>query len=166
SIGAVLAATPHRVTEQEQAQALVAADAWSFNGGEATFHCNPSLLALYEAIDVMNGYHIIVREHNAVSAPIQPKQAAGIRFAARDGALTRFVDGAIHVDGRFHVNLPDGSRLDYDGFEVRVSPVNPMHLDVIGNDGQVWFYVNHMMWEVIDDNTRFHLRAADLNATH
>lgn len=166
SIGAALAATPDSLTDQEKREALVAADAWSFNGGTATLRFNTSLLELFGVSVGAPGDVLAFREHDAVSSEMAIREQGGIRFAARDGALTRFVDGSIHVDGRFHVNLPDGSRIDYDGFEVRVSPINPMHLDVIGNDGEVWFYVNHMMWEVVDDNTRFHLRAADLNATH
>jgi hypothetical protein len=166
SISAALAATPDTLTEQEQAKALVAAEAWSFNGGEATLRFNTSLLELYGVTVSAPGDVLTHREHDAVSAVMPIRQEAGIRFAARDGSLTRFVDGELRIDGRFNVTLPDGGRLDYDGFTVRVSPVNPMHLDVIGNDGKVWFYVNHMMWETIDDNTRFHLRAADLNATN
>ncbi len=162
----VRAATPDQLSEQELRQSLVAADAWSFNGGEATLRFNTSLLELHGISVGAPEQTLTYREHDAVSAPMPIRPEDGIRFAARDGSLTRFVDGSIHVDGQFHVDLPDGSRLDYDGFEVRVSPINPMHLDVIGNDGQVWFYVNHMMWETIDDDTRFHLRAADLNATH
>ncbi|MCK9488581.1 MAG: hypothetical protein M0Q42_04125 [Xanthomonadales bacterium] len=162
----VRAATPDQLTEQEAARALVAAEAWSFNGGEAMLRFNTSLLEMHGISVGAPEQMLAYREHDAISAPMPIRPENGIRFAARDGALTRFVDGSLHVDGQFHVDLPDGSRLDYDGFEVRVSPINPMHLDVIGNDGQVWFYVNHMMWETIDDDTRFHLRAADLNVTH
>src|SRR5690606_37764376 len=106
SIGAALAATPDQLTEQEQRQALVAADAWSFNGGEATLRFNTSLLELFGVTVAAPGDVLTFREHDAVSSAMPIRQEGGIRFAARDGALTRFVDGAIHVDGRFHVNLP------------------------------------------------------------
>ena len=147
------AATPDQLTPGEEARALVAAEAWSFNGGTAALRFNTSLLEPFGLIVGAPGQLLTFREHDAVSAAMPIRAEGGIRFAARDGSLTRFVDGSIHVDGSFHVDLPDGSRLDYEGFEVRVSPLNPMHLDVIGNDGKVWFFVNHMMWETIDDDT-------------
>src|SRR5690606_5279891 len=140
--------------------ALVAAEAWSFNGGEATLRFNTSRLELYGVTISAPGNLLTFREHDAVSARMPIREEGGIRFAARDGSLTRFVDGSIHVDASFRVNLPDGSSIDYDGFEVRVSPVNPLSLDIIGNDGKVWFFVNHMMWETVEDNTLFLLRAA------
>lgn len=165
SIGAALAATPDQLTDAERAAGMVAADVWSFNGGEATLRFNTSLLELY-GIDVEAPGVLTRREHDAVTSTLPVRPVDGIRFAAREGVLTQFVGGVLQVDATFRVLLPGGERLDYDGFQVRVSPVNPMHLDIVGNDGQVWLYVNHMMWEVIDDNTRFHLRAADLRATH
>lgn len=165
SISVALAATPDSLTEEEQARALVAAEAWSFNGGEATLRFNTSRLELYGVTISAPGNLLTFREHDAVSARMPIREEGGIRFAARDGSLTRFVDGSIHVDASFRVNLPDGSNIDYDGFEVRVSPVNPLSLDIIGNDGKVWFFVNHMMWETVEDNTLFLLRAADLRAS-
>lgn len=165
SIGVALAATPDQPLD-EVSGALTPADVWSFNGGEATIRFNTSLLDIYGVSVSAPGDVLNFREHDAVSSAMPVRPVDGIQFAASEGSLTKFVGGLLHVDGQFSVSLPDGGRLDYDGFQVRVSPVNAMHLDVVGNDGEVWFYVNHMMWETIDDNTRFHLRAADLRATH
>lgn len=158
------AATPDQMPDQQR-NTIAPADVWSFNGGEATLRFNTSFLDIYGVSVTAPGETLRFREHDAVSSAMLVRSQDGIQFAASEGSLTQFVGGLIHVNGQFSIGLPDGSRIDYDGFQVRVSPVNPLHLDVVGNDGQVWFYVNHLMWELIDDGTRFHLRAADLRAT-
>jgi hypothetical protein len=161
AIGSAFAATPRQLPADDPG-VPVDASYWSFNGGEATLRFNTSFLELHGiGVDAPAGL-LERRSHDAVSQPVSIRSSDGIRFAAARGSLDRFTGGMLHVEGRFSLTLPGGEQVAHNGFQVRVSPTNPLRFDVIGDDGRAWLYVDHLMFELVDDETRFHLRAADL----
>jgi hypothetical protein len=85
-------------------------------------------------------------------------------FDVRNGNLQNFVSGALQARGGYAIGSPGGS-LDLSNFTLRPRPGSAAILDVVGNDGQVWFFVDRLMYELIDNKQRLAVRTMDLRIT-
>jgi hypothetical protein len=59
------------------------------------------------------------------------------------------------------LQLRDGN-IDLTNFRLVPDPSAPLHLDVVGADGNAWFYVDHLMYEMADAGHSFAIRTMDL----
>lgn len=164
SAGLAFAATPDKPLERQAGQ--IAQDQfWSMAGGEFKLRFNADLLEIYGiGLDAPAPTPGQVPAESEFFA-LQISGTEGLQFNAPKGGFDRFVGGLIKVDGGFSLRLPDGSVLDYEGFQLRADPQNPARLDVIGKDGRAWLYVNHLMYKLVDDYTGLYVRSADLRAS-
>lgn len=89
----------------------------------------------------------------------------GLRFAAPNGGFEQFLGGKVSVRGGFMMRTDSGERFDFSRFELRADPTDAMRLLLVGTDGLAWFYVNHLMYVLVDDYSGFYIRSADVNAT-
>lgn len=154
------AATPDKPSAPDQ---TLEAQIWRVDGGELRLRFNDSFLDLFGMkAELTAGVRDTQYETFAVF-PVLPSE--GIEFNAPDGGFDRFVGGSLHLHGGFELKLADGSRIDLRNADLRPSADNPMRLELVGADGQVFVYVNHLMFKFVDDYRTFHVRSADLRAS-
>lgn len=163
SATAVLAATPDQSADLPTA--VSAQDEWVMHGGNVELRFNVDRLSA-------QGVHVA---RGAQSKSDSPDWAAevefpllhggGLRFAAPDGNFQQFTGGKVMGRDGFKLRTDGGLEFDFSRFELRADPQNPLHLQLIGTDGEPWFYVNHVMFKLVDDYQGYYIRSADINAT-
>jgi hypothetical protein len=86
-------------------------------------------------------------------------------FNVGSGNLQDFVGGALQARGGYVIGSKAGA-IDLSNFSLvpRVGAKVPT-LDVVGSDGKAWFYLDRVMYELIDNNQRLALRTMDLRIT-
>ena len=91
--------------------------------------------------------------------------AGSLDFNVRSGNLDDFVGGALQARGGYVIASKAGA-IDLSNFSLvpRVGAKVPT-LDVVGSDGKAWFYLDRVMYELIDNNQRLALRTMDLRIT-
>jgi hypothetical protein len=155
------AATPDQPLERDAGQ--VASPAfYTIGGGEVKVRFNTSFLEPLGIQVAMPQPPASARARDVGFSVFRTSPADGLHFSASKGSLEGFTGGLLRVEGGFGVQLPDGESISYDGFHLRANRANPLRFDLVGSDGQSWFYVNHLMFELVDDGARFDMRAADL----
>ena len=91
--------------------------------------------------------------------------AGSLDFNVRSGNLHNFVGGALQARGGYVIGSKAGA-IDLSNFSLvpRLNAKVPT-LDVVGSDGKAWFYLDRVMYELIDNNQRLALRTMDLRIT-
>lgn len=91
------------------------------------------------------------------------QSAGSLDFNVRSGNLDAFVGGSLQAAGGYAIDSRAGGRIDLTNFRLvpRVGAPVPT-LDVMGADGKAWFYLDRVMYELIDGNQRLALRTMDL----
>jgi hypothetical protein len=92
------------------------------------------------------------------------QQAGSLDFEVRNGNLRNFVGGSVQARGGY-VLEGKGVRVDLNDFRLVPRAGTATILDVIGADGKAWFYVDRLMYELIDNNTRLAVRTMDIRIT-
>ncbi len=87
-----------------------------------------------------------------------------LNFDVRNGNLQAFVGGSLQARGGYLIGAPGGA-IDLRNFTLRPRAGESVILDVIGGDGQTWFYVDRLMYELIDSQQRLAVRTMDLRVT-
>ena len=90
--------------------------------------------------------------------------AGSLYFDVRNGNLQNFVSGSVQARGGY-VIATSGGKLDLSNFTLRPRPGSAVILDVVGADGQAWFFVDRLMYELIDNKQRLAVRTMDLRIT-
>lgn len=90
------------------------------------------------------------------------RQAGGLSFHVENDALRYFSDGSLRIAGGYVLTLPDASRIDLRNFTLRLDPDNNKRLLLHGADGEVWFYIDKLMFELVNDKAQLAIKAADL----
>ncbi|MCU0762663.1 MAG: hypothetical protein MUF76_06730 [Hydrogenophaga sp.] len=87
-------------------------------------------------------------------------------FNVASGNLRDFVGGSLQALGGYVIESRVAGRIDLSNFRIvpRVGAASPT-LDVVGADGQTWFYLDRVMYQLIDNNQRLALRTMDLRIT-
>ena len=80
------------------------------------------------------------------------RQSGSIEFKASRGSFDGFVGGSLQTRGGYDLTLKDGSTISLVDFRLRPNVENPMQLDVVSGDGKVWFYVDKLMYELVNQN--------------
>ena len=135
---------------------------WLVNGGEFKIRFNDDLL---KANDITpSGAKPTpgqdVEDEAFARFALVPSE--GLQFNAPEGGFDRFTGGKLAIAGGFKLKLPGGETLSFKKAELRYSEDNPMRLDLVGDDGQSWLYLNHLMYKMVDDYAGFYVRSADL----
>jgi hypothetical protein len=82
-------------------------------------------------------------------------------FNVRNGNLRNFVGGSLQARGGYLIGSPAG-RIDLSNFRLVPRTGDLPILDVVGGDGKAWFYVDRLMYELIDNQQRLAVRTMDL----
>ncbi len=158
------AATPEQPDEPRAGES-VAQEVWTIAGGELKLRFNEDFLDLFG-----------IRVDGAEPAPGQPFEDVDyavfrvhsdqtLQINAPEGGFDRFVGGTLRTEGGFSLALADGRRIAFDRMQLRASRINGAELELVGNDGRAWLYVNHLMYKMVDDHQAFYVRSADLRAS-
>ena len=135
---------------------------WSAWGGEVGVRWNHDLLGnLGIAVDKARDQALAKtdrRQHEWFAL----RESGGLDFLVRYGSLDRFAGGSLQMRGGYVLRLPDGSSLDLRNLTMRVRANEPGILDVTGADGRAWFYIDRVMFELVDDRQTLAVKASDL----
>lgn len=157
----VVASTPDHVLEAAPAQ-IAGQEQWLVNGGVFKIRLNQELLDAkgirYSGFEPEAGQPF---EDEAFAVyPLLPKE--GLQFNAPEGGFDRFSGGSLGIQGGFSFRLPSGEKLTMRQARLAFDHEQPMRLQLIGDDGQAWMYLNHLMYKMMEDYTVFYVRSADL----
>jgi hypothetical protein len=140
---------------------------WSAWGGTVGIRWNRELAAdLGLVIGAAQGRHadLSFLEHETFDL----LNTGSLDFEVHGAGLKAFVGGELRAAGG-HVLDFAGGRIDLTGFRLvprtggaaGAAPV----LDLVGADGRAWFYVDHLMYALVDDRSRLAVRTMDLRIT-
>lgn len=160
---ASMAATPDHVAPPDLRAAQLEPQIWRVDGGDLRLRFNEDFLDLFGVSVERTAAVKDSRDPNYAIFPLLASE--GLSFNAPDGGFDRFVGGKLQVRGGFTLRLGDGGVIDLRNPVIRPSAENPMHLELVGGDGQAWVYVTHLMYEFGSDNRVFHLATSDLRAS-
>jgi len=96
------------------------------------------------------------------------RNAGSLDFDVHAGNVRAFVGGELQAQGG-HVLDFAGGRIDLTAFRLvpraNQKPGTPPVLDLVGADGRAWFYVDRLMYGLVDNRTRLAVRTMDLRIT-
>ncbi len=160
---AAFAATPEQPVDE--LPKVAKADEWVMQGGSVNLRFNVDRLSA-QGVEVIPGVGMKADNPNFnVEIEFPLLQGGGLRFAAPKGNFQQFTGGKVMGRDGFKVRTMAGLELDFSRFELRTDPNNPLNLLLVGTDGEPWFYVNHLMYKLVDDHQSYYIRSADINAT-
>jgi hypothetical protein len=92
---------------------------------------------------------------------------SSLEFDVRNSNLYRFLGGVLQARGGYVVELPGraGGQIDLTHFRLAPRAGEDFILDLVSADGQAWFFVDRLMYELIDDRQRLAVRTMDLRIT-
>lgn len=88
------------------------------------------------------------------------QRSGRLDFDVRNGNLHSFLGGSLRASGGYAIDSPAG-RIDLTDFRL-VPCTGGVILDVVSADGKAWFFVDRLMYELIDDNQHLAVRTMDL----
>ncbi|MCB1738892.1 MAG: hypothetical protein KDK91_00860 [Gammaproteobacteria bacterium] len=168
SFGSVKAGEPDQTS-------AASSSAWAAWGGTVGMHVNESnLRALGIRIDsargalapnstrLTDGLNVRRALHSQLFAL---RESGSLEFRASRGSFDGFLDGSLQSRGGYILRLEDGSTIPLVDFRLRPNPTNDTWLDVVSGDGKVWFYVDKLMYELVNDNSVLAIYTADMRAS-
>jgi len=158
-----MAATPDSAQKAQPGEQALEPQIWRIDGGDLRLRMNDGFLDLVGIKVALSAAVVDKQDPQFVVFPVL--STGGLRLNAPDGSFEHFVDGALSLRGGIELKLADGSSVDLRDAQLRPNADNPLRLDVIGADGRVWVYVNHLMYKFTQDYRQYTLRTADLRAT-
>ena len=137
------------------------ASAWSAWGGEVGVRWNRELL---EAIGIsleapkqrLEG--LSWREHERFDL----RQAGSLDFHAQNGNLSKITGGSLQARGGYVLDLNAGGKVDLTDFRLRPKAGDDLVLEMVGSDGNVSFYIDRLMYELLDNNQTLAVQSADV----
>lgn len=146
---------------QAATKAPAKVQAWSAWGGTVGMRWNRDLAAdIGLTLGAASSRHaeLSFREHEMFDL----RQNGSLDFNVRNGSLSDFVGGLLQARGGYVLDTPSG-RIDLTDFRLvpRVGSATPV-LDVVSADGKAWFYVDRLMYELIDNKQRLAVRTMDV----
>ena len=90
------------------------------------------------------------------------RRAGSIEFHVEGGYFRGFDGGSLQATGGYSIELNNGDHLDFVDFRLVPSASDPLILNFVGNDGQVWFYIDRLMYELLDNDTKLSVGAMDM----
>lgn len=148
------------VTTESPATAASSSQLWSAWGGTVGVRWNRDLavdLGLHIGAPVSALEGLSWREHERFDL----RQSGSLEFSVANGNLQAFAGGSVQARGGYAVAF-DGGSVDLSDFRLRPRADNPLILDLVGADGTAWFYIDRLMYELVDDNRTLAVRTMDL----
>ncbi len=148
------------VSTSSAAQATQSSQLWSAWGGTVGMRWNRELAAdigLRFAQPTGRLPESSARQHELF--PL--RQAGSIDFRVSNGNLQSFVGGSLQARGGYVLKTRGGD-IDLTDFRLRTRADDPLVLDLVGADGKAWFYIDRLMYELIDDNRVLAVRTMDV----
>ncbi|ANB17977.1 Hypothetical protein I596_1955 [Dokdonella koreensis DS-123] len=133
---------------------------WSAWGGTVGVRWNRELADdLGLVLGAANGRHaqLAWREHEMFDL----RQTGSLEFDVRAGNLHDFIGGSLQARGGYVIDSPAG-RIDLTDFRLSPRAGDQLILDIVGGDGKAWFYIDRLMYELVDNNQRLAVRTMDL----
>lgn len=165
ALAAACAATGTAVGAGPQPVTLAAAPAqhWSAWGGTVGVRWNRELAAdIGLKLGAPRGRHAALGGYEHELFDLQ--QTGSLEFDVRNGNLAGFVGGSLQSRGGYTLETQAG-RIDLTNFRLVPRGSGSMILDVVSADGRAWFYVDRLMYELIDGKQRLAVRTMDLRIT-
>lgn len=165
AVAAAWAATGTAVAKGPHPAATAAAKAqhWSAWGGTVGVRWNRELAAdLGLKLGAPRGRHAELSgfEHELFDL----RQAGALEFDVRNNNLSAFVGGSLQARGGYVLETRAG-RIDLTDFRLVPRGGDSKILDIVSADGRAWFYVDRLMYELIDGKQRLAVRTMDLRIT-
>lgn len=166
SIAAASAAFTAPSDLQAAAAAREKAQHWSAWGGTVGVRWNRELASdLGLVLGAAQGRHARLSwyEHEVFDL----RQAGSLEFDVRNGKLRSFLGGSLQASGGHVIDTAAG-RIDLRDFRLVPRPAAagvPPVLDLVGADGKSWFYVDRLMYELVDDQRNLAVRTMDLRVS-
>ncbi len=85
-----------------------------------------------------------------------------IEFHVVDGYFRGFDAGSLQAKGGYTMTLPNGDTLDFVDFRLVPSGRDPLILDFVGSDGKAWFYIDRLMYELLDHDSVLSVGTMDM----
>ncbi|MEO8010636.1 MAG: hypothetical protein ABI650_03220 [Dokdonella sp.] len=163
----------HAANESEQQPASTSQ--WSAWGGTVGVRLNEHLLGNL-GISVTERAGALSADSPRLTDGLNVRQALGIElFALRDsgsiefsasrGSFAGFINGSLQARGGYVFELANGETIDLTDFRLRPNARDPLLLDIVSSDGQAWFYVNKLMYDLVRDNQVLAIFTSDVRAS-
>lgn len=99
----------------------------------------------------------------AVGDLFSMRRSGSIQFRTHQHQFDGFTGGSLQVEGGYLITLPnDAGTIDLTDFRLQPSPLNPMFLDVVSQDGKAWFYIDRLMYEIVGQGHVLAIYTADM----
>jgi hypothetical protein len=130
---------------------------WSAWGGELSFRFNTDILRdlKIELTGVKGGR----REGEYLTFAV--RQAGGIEFNAPYRTVEGFTGGWLQIEGGFDFRSPRGV-VDAHDLRLRPRENDPLILDIQDQDGQLLFYIDHLMYELTEGAAVLAIQTMDI----
>ena len=148
---------------------MAQAQLWSASSGTVGVRWNRELASdLGMVLGAASGRYAQLSGYDHEVFNLRP--AGSLDFNVSNGNLRGFVGGGLQAAGGHVIDMPSG-RIDMTDFRLipRLSAKGagsePPVLDIVSSDGKAWFYVDRLMYELIDGKQRLAVRTMDLRIT-
>lgn len=136
---------------------------WSASSGTVGVRWNRELAAdIGLVFGATSGKHAALSWHEHEMFDLN--SSGSLEFDVRNRNLRGFLGGTLQARGGYVIDSPAG-RIDLTDFRLVPRRGELPILDLVGNDGKVWFYIDRLMYELIDDNQRLAVRTMDVRIT-
>jgi hypothetical protein len=136
---------------------------WTVGGGTVSMRWNREL-----ASDIGLTLGAASKRQPQLSADdheiFQLSRESRLEFDVRNGNLRGFLGGSLQASGGYVVDTKAG-RIDLTDFRLVPRPGNAVILDVVSSDGKAWFYVDRLMYELVQNKQRLSVRTMDVIIT-
>lgn len=90
------------------------------------------------------------------------RRAGSLQFHVEGGYFRGFDGGSLQAHGGYTIQLADGSSINLADFRLVPSASEPLILNMVGSDGKVWFYIDRLMYELVDNDRTLAVGAMDM----
>ena len=143
--------------------AVEKAQTWSVAGGTVSMRWNREL-----ASDIGLVLGAASKRQARLSADdheiFELRREGGLEFDVRNGNLRGFLGGSLQAHGGYVVDTAAG-RIDLTDFRLVPRRGSAVLLDVVSSDGKAWFYVDRLMYELVQNKQRLSVRTMDVIIT-
>ncbi len=139
------------------------AQTWSATSGTVGVRWNRELAGdLGLVLGAATGRHLELSAYQHETFDLS--RAGSLDFDVRNGNLRAFIGGSLQARGGYVIESPAG-RIDLTNFRLVPRRGDSPILDLVGSDGKAWFYVDRLMYELIDNKQRLAVRTMDVRIT-
>ena len=78
------------------------------------------------------------------------RRSGSIEFRTKDRSFAGFTGGSLQARGGYVLRLAGGETIDLTDFRLRPAAHDPLRLEVVSSDGKAWFYIDRLMYDIVD----------------